>query len=97
MPKLVVNDKDRTWLLDLRPGESVVVGRSSSCDVWIEAPRASRRHCEIRAVGEGHQLVDLGSTNGTTRNGAPFADAVPLADGDRIDAAGCLLVYWTRP
>ena len=97
MPKLVVNDRARTWLVDLRPGESLVVGRSSACDLWIDAPRASRRHCEIRAAGDGHQLVDLGSTNGTTLNGAPFSDAVALGDGDRVDAAGCLLVYWTRP
>ena len=97
MSKLVVNDRERTWLVDLRPGESVVIGRSSGCDLWIDAPRASRRHCEVRAVGDGHQIVDLGSTNGTTLNGAPFSEAVALTGGDRVDAAGCLLVYWSRP
>ena len=97
MPKLVVNDRQRTWLVDLEPGESVVLGRSSACDLWIDAPRASRRHCEVRAAGDGHEILDLGSTNGTTLNGAPFSDAMPLTDGDRVDAAGCLLVYWQRP
>lgn len=97
MPKLVVNDRDKAWLVDLRPGESVVIGRSSGCDLWINAERASRRHCEVRGAEDGHELVDLGSTNGTTLNGAPFTDAVPLKDGDRVDAAGCLFVYWSRP
>jgi pSer/pThr/pTyr-binding forkhead associated (FHA) protein len=97
VPKLVVNDRERTWLVDLRPGESLVVGRSSSCELWIDSPRASRRHCEIRADGDRHRIVDLGSTNGTTLGGAPFSDAVVLKDGDRVDAAGCLIVYWSRP
>lgn len=97
MPKLVVTDRRRTWLVDLRPGESATVGRSSACDLCIEAPRASRRHCEVRARGEGHVLVDLGSTNGTTLNGAPFSREMPLKDGDVVNAAGCRLVYWSRP
>ncbi len=97
VPKLVVNDRHRTWLVDLEPGESVVVGRSSACDLWIDAPRASRRHCEIRSRATGHEIVDLGSTNGTTVGGAPFSEPTPLKDGDRVDAAGCLLVYWSRP
>lgn len=97
MPKLVVTDQDRTYLVDLRPGESVMVGRSSTCDLRIAAPRASRRHVEIVAQGEGHIVRDLGSTNGTTLDGAPFADAVLLKDGDVMDAAGCRIVYRSRP
>lgn len=97
MPKLVVKDRERTWLVDLRPGESLVVGRTSACDLFIDAPRASRRHCEIRATADGHEIVDLGSTNGTTLGGVPVLEARPLKDGDPVDAAGCLLVYWSRP
>ena len=97
VPKLVVNDRRKTWLVDLERGESLVVGRSSASDLWIDAPRASRRHCEVRAAGDGHEIVDMGSTNGTTLNGAPFSDATALEHGDRVDAAGCLLVYWSRP
>lgn len=97
MPKLVVTDLDRTYLVDLPAGASVVIGRSSACDLRIGVPRASRRHCEIEAQAGAHALRDLGSTNGTTLNGAPFSDAVGLADGDVVDAAGCRIVYWANP
>jgi len=97
VPKLVVHDRDRTLLLDLAPGESLLVGRSHRCEVPIQAPRASRRHCEIVAREGGHAVRDLGSTNGTTLNGAPFEGDRPLADGDVIDAAGCRILYRSGP
>lgn len=97
MAKLIVTDGDRTWLVDLRPGESLTLGRSQDCDVVTSANRASRRHAEVVAKGDGHAVRDLGSTNGTLLNGAPFAEDVPLRDGDVIDAGGCQLVYRSQP
>ncbi len=93
MARLFVEDEDRSYLLDLAPGESAVLGRSAGADVPLAAPRASRRHAEIVARGEAHAVVDLGSTNGTLLNGAPFAGAGDLSDGDVIDAAGCRITY----
>ena len=46
-----------------------VVGREASCDVVSTQPAVSRRHAEIRAVGDGWEVVDLGSTHGTWVNG----------------------------
>ena len=93
MPKLVVHDLDRTWLMDLEGDETVVVGRSARCDIPIQASRASRRHCRIGPSPHGHAVEDLGSTNGTTVNGAPFPAAHALVDGDVIEAGGCRIVY----
>lgn len=93
MPKLVVHDHERTWLLDLEESEGVVVGRSTRCDIPVAAPRASRRHCRVVPQGAGHGVEDLGSTNGTTVNGAPFPAIQALTDGDVIDAGGCRIVY----
>lgn len=93
MPKLVVHDLERTWLLDLEGSEGVVVGRSIRCDVPIRVSRASRRHCRVAPKGGGHAVEDLGSTNGTTVNGAPFPGVQALNDGDVIDAGGCRIVY----
>ena len=90
-----VHDLERTWLLDLDAGETVVVGRSARCDIPVRAPRASRRHCRVVPAGDGHGVEDLGSTNGTTVNGAPFPDVQALTDGDVIDAGGCRMVYRT--
>jgi pSer/pThr/pTyr-binding forkhead associated (FHA) protein len=93
MAKLIVLDVDRTYLVDLAPGETLRVGRSAACDLPCRAPRASRRHCAFVPRGEGHAVRDLGSTNGTLLNGAPFAEEAPLHDGDLVDAAGCRIVY----
>ena len=50
-------------------GPTVVIGRSSDCDIVVGDPNVSRRHAEVRRVGRGFSLVDLGSTNGTEVNG----------------------------
>ena len=97
MPKLVVHDLHRTYLVDVRPGESLLLGRSLDCELPLAAQRASRRHAEIVAVATGHALRDLGSTNGTTVNGAPFTGDAPLKDGDALDLGGCRIQYWSRP
>jgi pSer/pThr/pTyr-binding forkhead associated (FHA) protein len=96
--RVIVKDADRTYLVDLEPGETLVAGRSAHCDLPITARRASRRHCEIAPAGpeggpRGHVVRDLGSTNGTTLNGAPVTGEPVLGDRDVVDAGGCLLVY----
>lgn len=97
MPKLIVHDTDRTYLVDLRPGEALLLGRSLDCDLPVSAERASRRHAEILPVASGHALRDLGSTNGTLINGAPFAGDTALKDGDLLDLGGCRIEYRSRP
>ena len=44
---------------------------------------ASRRHAEIRRIGDGYSLVDLGSTNGTEVNGQRIQETA-LMNGDVI-------------
>lgn len=47
----------------------------------------SHRHARLRrCAAGGFELLDLGSANGTTRNGVPVPPQVPvlLADGDRL-------------
>lgn len=112
MAKLIVKDRDRTYLLDLGARDQLVVGRSQDCDVPIAAARASRRHVafepaqgsvsqddtsvEEKTMG-GHVVHDLESTNGTLLNGAPFPGKVLLKDHDVIDAGGCEIVYRSHP
>lgn len=99
MPKLIVQDLERTSLIDLRPDESLVIGRSHDCDIPIASNRASRRHAEIAAApgGRGHLVRDLGSTNGTLLNGAPFPEEAPVKDGDVVDVGGCMITYRSEP
>jgi pSer/pThr/pTyr-binding forkhead associated (FHA) protein len=70
--------------LSLRPGETVLLGRSRSCDLPLRSPDASRRHAEILLAGSGWMLRDLDSTNGTFVNGQRVSER-PLRTGDRIE------------
>jgi two-component system cell cycle response regulator len=68
------------------------VGRSSRCDLFIDQEAVSRRHAKIVRGGEGHTLIDLGSSNGTRVNDERIIERV-LADGDRIQVGQTLLVF----
>ncbi len=97
MAKLIVRDVEHTFLVDVEPEERLVLGRSHDCDLPVVAQRASRRHAEVRGTGNGHLIVDLGSTNGTLLNGVPVPAEAPLRDGDVIDVGGCTILYRTSP
>ncbi|MFD4184075.1 FhaA domain-containing protein, partial [Rhodococcus sp. NPDC058514] len=68
----------------LREGRNVI-GRGQEAQFRLPDTGVSRRHIEIRWDGQVAMLSDLGSTNGTTVNGAPVQDW-QLADGDVIRA-----------
>ncbi|MEU5278976.1 FHA domain-containing protein [Streptomyces asoensis] len=64
-------------------GGQVRVGRSAEADVPLDDPDVSRLHCAVTLSPDGRLTVaDLGSTNGTTLDGAPVqARPVRLAPG----------------
>ncbi len=68
----------------LRDGLNVI-GRGQEAQFRLPDTGVSRRHVEIRWDGRVAMLSDLGSTNGTTVNGAQVQDW-QLADGDVIRA-----------
>ncbi len=63
--------------------ESVSIGRQDTCDVVLDDPTVSRNHAEVRRDGDGFEVVDLGSRNGTRVNGQGIA-RTRLADGDDL-------------
>lgn len=62
---------------------SLFIGRSGQCDITVNDPTVSRRHCEIYTQNGGIHLRDLGSSNLTLVNGQPVKSA-ELALGNRI-------------
>ncbi|MCW2851939.1 MAG: hypothetical protein JWM84_1603 [Nocardioides sp.] len=52
------------------------VGREADNDIVAVEPTVSRRHAEIRAAGDGWEVVDLGSTHGTRVDGRPVRQAL---------------------
>ncbi|MET8979225.1 FHA domain-containing protein [Streptomyces sp. NPDC004539] len=56
-------------------GGQIRVGRSTEADVPLDDPDVSRVHCAVTLSADGRVTVtDLGSTNGTTLDGARVAD-----------------------
>lgn len=59
------------------------VGRDPSCGLSIGDSSVSRRHALVERVGDGYQVTDLGSTNGTCVNEKRVTSA-QLSPGDRV-------------
>ena len=62
---------------------SLVIGRSSKCDIQIDQESISRNHSKIVNTGKSIMMRDLGSTNGTYVNDEPIDEYV-MRDGDLI-------------
>ena len=59
-----------------------VIGREA--DITMDDPELSRRHVAIRPVGDGVEIEDLSSTNGTWVNEARTQGARRIGPGDVI-------------
>lgn len=62
---------------------SILIGRSSKCDIQIDQESVSRNHCKLINTGKSVLVRDLGSTNGTYVNDM-LVDEHVLCDGDLI-------------
>ena len=67
----------------------LLIGRHLECDVRIDSPKISRRHCCLAMAYDRVLIRDLGSRNGIRVNGRPVEES-RLEDGDEI-AIGPLL------
>jgi FHA domain-containing protein len=72
-----------------------VIGRSSECDITLDDANVSRRHAEVRRIGEGYSLFDLGSTNGTLVNGQSVQETA-LMNGDVIEVGTTRITFERR-
>jgi len=76
--------------------EELMVGRLADCDLVIEDPSVSKRHATLRwdRTMRRCSLSDLGSTNGTTLNGAGLAAPdFQLKDGDVVSFGNSAFCY----
>lgn len=71
------------WMLE----ENLLIGRDVNCDVPVLNRQVSRKHAMLTRASEGILLEDLGSKNGTHRNGKVVTGSVILKDGDVIQIA----------
>lgn len=73
-------------------GTRFAIGRDPSCDIPLDDAGVSRRHAEIRRVGDHFVVSDLGSKNGTLVQGERI-DERQLCDGDLIRIGASVFKY----
>ena len=79
---VVIKGEDRTF--DLSETPTLSIGRNPQSTIVLDDDSmVSRKHALVQQQAPGaFYLSDLGSRNGTTRNGMPVTSAVLLEDGD---------------
>ena len=84
--------KERPWMMSIESGllkgqrfplsECVKIGRAEDNDLVLADTQVSRRHAIIQKAGEGYQITDLRSGNGTMVNEALISQPTALKPGD---------------
>lgn len=64
--------------------DGAVIGRVEAADIVIADPKVSRQHAKFKLDGGALVIEDLGSSNGTSVNGAKIQAETPLAHGDTV-------------
>jgi hypothetical protein len=87
---------DKEFIYPLRPGLNTV-GRAPDNDVVVPDAYVSRRHCAILVhTGDGYELHDIASKNGTWINGKRLAGPTPLHSGDEIRMCERQFIFLTK-
>ena len=94
MPSLfVIQGRNRGSRYDLTNHEGAMcIGREAGNFVQLDDNEVSRRHAEIRRIGETFVVGDLKSSNGTWLNSRKIERA-ELSSGDQIQVGRTILVY----
>jgi pSer/pThr/pTyr-binding forkhead associated (FHA) protein len=93
--RVIATDKDGREISrkELDAGE-FTIGRDADRQMVIQSPSVSRRHCRVRVDGGGVSILDEGSANGVTVNGARIAanTPTPIPPGTRVEIAEFRLI-----
>jgi len=89
----VIQGHNRGTRYELTDGEgAVTIGREAGNVVRLDDNEVSRRHAEIRRVGDRFVVGDLKSSNGTYVNSRKV-DREELSVGDRIQVGRTVILY----
>ncbi|MEI6085151.1 MAG: FHA domain-containing protein [Verrucomicrobiota bacterium] len=92
MPTLVYKQLDGTEKRLEFGSKPLIIGRLPESELQVREAFISRVHAGISYANEAFVLKDLGSTNGTYRNGARVYEC-NLATGDRIQVGNASLLF----
>jgi pSer/pThr/pTyr-binding forkhead associated (FHA) protein len=96
MPSLIHKRPDGSDRKLELTGKPVVIGRVAESDIPVYDSFVSRVHCSVNFANDQYTLKDLGSTNGTYRNGARVFECA-LHSGDKIQVGNTTLVLELNP
>jgi len=85
---LVVRNSDRA--ISLTPGQVLIAGRTVQCDLHLDDPSVSRRHCSMAQDNGLVRVRDLQSANGTFINERQITDAT-ARPGDLIRLGAAII------
>lgn len=93
---------EKSWTVTLQNGEAIpidkdtmIIGRSRTCDVVIPSAKVSRQHASISRVDGDIYIEDLGSANGVWFNGEKVTRA-KVAAGDAFTISDETLLFECR-
>jgi hypothetical protein len=92
MPALIYKRADNTEKRLEIGAKPLIIGRLPESDIQVKDPFISRVHAGIGYANSAFTLKDLGSTNGTYRNGARVFEC-NLASGDKIQVGNASLIF----
>ena len=84
---IIIQDQENTHKIPVT-NKPYLLGRSSKCDLKIQDPMVSGKHCSFQLNSDGRVTVkDLGSSNGTFVNGSKISET-PLMMDDEVKIGG---------
>ena len=96
MPTLTILNGTNQGQTIALTGNEFVIGRDPECQWQLDLPSVSRHHVRIDKVDGHWRVKDLGSANGTQRNGLEI-DESELVSGDRLSIGDVPLVFEDDP
>lgn len=90
--RLICTRPDGTATAHALEKEAVLIGRGPDCDLVIDDPSVSRRHCLVEKRGAARIARNVSTTNPIAVNGRAVDEAT-LAPGDALRIGGCSLLY----
>lgn len=73
-----------------------LIGTGDDCDLKINCPYVSRRHCRLTKIGTLYLLEDLSSRNGTLVNGKWLTKSAVVTRADKILLGTAAALPWPR-
>ncbi len=89
---LDVTKKDGTTVRFPITKKTVTIGRDPGCDLRLDDPYVSRKHCQVVFRGDHFTVMDLGSLNKTVVKGKQFIQK-NLMPGNVLDLGETKLVF----